>query len=182
MEGLVAYGSKEMFAFLRSNDGATYFCPIQNMPADEIGRKYLTVGEWVSFDLYESNKKLCARNVKVRSARKPVSPSYREIGTVIRISRRGDFCFLRRPFFSDDVFLSAFRVEGGRFRFRIGQKFSYKVSAPEYLGRNYHARSVRPISESESIERSNETVLQVLPQQVLDKIVSDLNQVLENAG
>jgi hypothetical protein len=147
MEGLVAYGSKEMFAFLRSNDGATYFCPVQNMPADEIGRKYLTAGEWVSFDLYESNKKLCARNVKVLSARKPVPPSYREIGTVIRISPKGDFCFLRRPFFADDVFLSASRAEGN---FRIGQKFSYKVSAPEYRGRNYHARSARLVSESES--------------------------------
>jgi hypothetical protein len=178
MEGLVAYGSKEMFAFLRGNDGATYFCPVQNMPADEIGRKYLTAGEWVSFDLYESNKKLCARNVKVLSPRKPVPPSYREIGTVIRISPKGDFCFLRRPFFADDVFLSASRAEGN---FCIGQKFSYKVSAPDYRGRNYHARSARLVSESESIEQANETDLKYCGC-TRDKIVGDLNEVLEDAG
>jgi cold shock CspA family protein len=131
------------YAIARSEEGNRVFVRGPEIPADEVGRRFLVRGERIEFDLGMrpgSNRepREQAVNVKLLSPRAPVNPdTHTEEGAVQSVSRKGDFCFIARPDCGDNVFLHIDNVdqceskyEDGTPYFFVGQVWAYRVTPP----------------------------------------------------
>ncbi len=136
MKGVVTQANVG-YAFIAS-PGEDFFAHVSEVPTDEVGRRYLATGERIEFDAQQTGKAYrCAVNVRILSPREPVDPdSYVEEGTVDKVSRHGDFCFVLRPhggvamLHADSVREVESKYDDGRPYFFKGQVWSYRLTPP----------------------------------------------------
>lgn len=101
------------------------FCHASAMPVDEAGRRYLMLGEKISFDLDKHNGRTVAVNVELLNPREPVDlDSYCEEGTVHNVRNRGEYCFILRPF-GGVAMLHWQNVRSCKSKCQYGVKFEY---------------------------------------------------------
>jgi cold shock CspA family protein len=87
------------YAFIKGEDGISYFAHATHMPCDEVGRRYLHSGEQVTFTPATVKGKPQAHNVQLVNPRPPVVvDGYTEEGEVKNVSAGGEYCFVLRPY------------------------------------------------------------------------------------
>lgn len=179
MEGIVSNVVPAGYAFLTVKDfDAQVFCGPADMPADSIGRKYLLLGESVSFELGSNEKGKVAKNIKLLSPRPPVNidiATHREIGTVLIVHRGDHTCMLKRHG-GGLAYLTIRDVRefpAGQRSFQLGQIFEYNIkqrcttdkrnewlaiNADAFVPKSESKRSLTEISEENWAEFVNESI------------------------
>jgi cold shock CspA family protein len=128
------------YAFIKCESGEVIFAHAAQMQTDEVGRRYLIAGEQVEFEIRKNDKpgrhEHVAANIRILSPREPAPADYSEEGTVDKVSRNGDFCFVLRPYggvamlHRDAVRQYESKSEDGSPYFFREQVWSFSISPP----------------------------------------------------
>jgi cold shock CspA family protein len=123
------------YAFIHSA-GKYFFVHATQMPADDVGRRYLVSGEEVSFTVGQHNGRSVATNVELLQPRATEDlAGYYEEGQVSKVGHRGEFCYVLRPFGGcvmlhwKDVKNAQSKCEYG-IKFFVGQEWRYEIAPP----------------------------------------------------
>jgi cold shock CspA family protein len=85
------------YGFIQT-DSKAYFVHASQMPCDDLGRRYLLPNEEVSFVVGTHNNRPCAMAVELLTPRAMATENEYEEGSVCKIGRRGEYCFVLRPY------------------------------------------------------------------------------------
>lgn len=142
------------YAFVRGTDRLNYFVPAEQMPMDELGRRYLMPGEEVTFTPSTGDGRSGqARDIRLVTQRPPVVGYYEEEGMVKHVAPSGEYCFVERPF-GGVAMLHHRQVcgcnphdEDDKTTFVRGQRWAFEIRRPKDITRPWlavHARQLQP--------------------------------------
>jgi hypothetical protein len=133
------------------------FVGFHNVPADEVGRKYLLAGEEIEFELVPNAARgriQSAENVRILTPREPVDiHTYREAGTITQVGPYGDYGFVKREFHcaSAFAFLHYKQQMPGSPRLAVGQVYEYGVAPPAPGKNTWKAVGALWLADSEKV-------------------------------
>jgi cold shock CspA family protein len=120
------------YGFINCFDGRIY-ATFDNLPFDEVGRKWLAAFEKVEFELRQDLRgRPFAADIEILSEREPVDIlTFREVGKVSRVNAAGDFAFLERSWLGHNSFLHINNCVPDSPALEVGQYWHYGVRRPE---------------------------------------------------